>query len=209
MGQDPVAQGFAKSLSRPGGNVTGVATLAGDITAKRIELTKALVPGLSRVGIVLSPNVGNPVFMRESENAAQALKIQVLFAEAAGPEEIEARVAQLVQSGVGAIYFTPSTFLSAHSERVVAAVAKYRVTAVYGNERYVNAGGMVVHSPSTKKSFVRAAGYVDRILKGARAGDLPFEQTSDYELVINLKTARALGIQVPQTILVRADRVIE
>jgi ABC-type uncharacterized transport system substrate-binding protein len=208
-GSDPVALGFAASLSRPGGNITGVSVLTVGLAGKRMELLKELTPRLSRVGVLLAPNVANPVNTRESEAAARALNVQVHFAEVRTADEIERRIAELLQAGAGAIHVTPSTLLSSHSARVVAAVAKHRVPAVYGHERYVEAGGLITYSPSVTRAFARAAGYVDRILKGARPGELAIEQVSDIELVLNLKTARALGLKVPSAILARADRVIE
>jgi len=209
IGADPVASGLAASWSRPGGNVTGVATLGVGLVGKRIELLKELIPGLSRVGILLALNVGNPVMRRDSEAAAHALNLQSHFGEARGAEDIEGAIARLVKAKVGAIYVTGSTMLASHSARVVAAIAKHRIPAVYAVERYTDAGGLMIYSPSIKKAFVRVATYVDRILKGARAAELPIEQTSDVELVINLKTAKALGIRIPQSILQRADRAIE
>lgn len=209
MGQDPVAFGLASSLSRPGGNVTGIATLTADLSGKRIQLVKELVPGLERVGILLAANVGNPVFMRESEAAARTLHLQAHFAEVAAAGDIESRIADLAQARVGAIYVSPSSVLASHGARIVATVAKHRIPTVYGAERHAAAGGLVTLTASTRKSFARLAGYVDRILKGARAAELPIEQTSDLELVVNLKTAKALGINIPPSILLRADRVIQ
>jgi len=161
------------------------------------------------VGILLTPNIGNPIEARESEAAARALKLQPYFDEVHAPGDIERAIAGLAKSRVGAIYMSGSTMLASHAARVAAIVAKNRIPAVYANERFVDAGGLMVYSGSTKKNFVRVADYVDRILKGARAGDLPIEQTSDVELVINLKTAKALGIKIPQSILQRADRAID
>jgi putative ABC transport system substrate-binding protein len=208
MGADPVARGLAASLSRPGGNVTGFATLTLGLIGKRIELLKELVPGLSRVGILLTPNVGNPIEARESEAAARALNLQPHFGEAHAAGDIERAIAELAKSRVGAVHMSGS-MLAAHAARVAAIVAKNRIPAVYASERFVDAGGLMVYSTSINKSFVRVAGYVDRILKGARAGELPIEQTKDIELVINLKTAKALGLKIPRSILLRADRVIE
>jgi putative ABC transport system substrate-binding protein len=209
MGADPVARGLAASLSRPGGNVTGIATLTVGLIGKRIELLKELVPGLSRVGILLTPNVGNPVEARESEAAARALNLQPHFGEAHAPGDIERAIVELAKSRVGAVYMSGSTMLASHAARVAAIVAKSRIPAVYANERFVDAGGLMVYSPNITKAFGRIADYVDRILKGARAGELPIEQASEVELVINLKTAKALGLRIPQTILQRADRAID
>ena len=208
-GQDPVKLGVAKSLSRPGGNVTGIATRTADLTAKRMELMKELVPDLSRLGVVLAKNVGNPNFIRESEAAAKRLNLHVQFVEVDTAEEIEERLAELARSRVNAIAVAPSTLLSSHSARMVTAVGKHRIPAVYGNERYADAGGLVTYSTSINKSIARMTRYVDRILRGASAGELPIEQVSDLELIVNLKAAKILGIKVPQSMLLRADRVIQ
>lgn len=210
IGSDPVATGLVASLARPGGNLTGVATLTTGLNGKRIELLKELNPGLSSVGVLLAPNVANPVNMRESEAAAQALKLQMHFAQVRAPEDFEGAIVELARTRVGAVYVGPSTMLASHSARLVEIVAKHRIPAVYSHERFVDAGALMSYSGSVRKAFVRVAGYVDRILKGARAGELAIEQTSDLvELTVNLKTAKALGITIPQSILVRADRVIE
>lgn len=208
-GSDPVALGFAASLSRPGGNITGVSTRTVGLAGKRIELLKELVPGLTRVGVLLAPNVANPVNTRESEAAARMLNLQVHFVEVRNIDEIESRVAELLQARVDAISVTAATLLSSHSPRVVAAIAKHRLPAVYSSERYAESGGLMTYSASVTRAFVRAAGYIDRILKGARPGGLAIDQLGEVELTVNLKAARALGIKIPQALLVRADRVIE
>jgi len=210
MGADPVARGLAASLSRPGGNVTGVTTLTGGLIGKGIELLKQLVPGLARVGVLLGSGAANySLNVRQAETAARTLKLEPHIRGVHAPEEIEGAVAALAKSRVGAVYVVGSTMLASHSDRVVAAIAKHRIPAAYPSERYTEAGGLMVYAPSVKKAFVRAAGYVDRILKGSRAAEMPIEQTSDLELVINLKTAKALGLRIPQAILQRADRAIE
>jgi putative tryptophan/tyrosine transport system substrate-binding protein len=208
-GMDPVASGLANSLSRPGGNLTGIVNAAIFLNEKRIELLKELSPGLSSFGVVLTPNAGNPIFVRDSETAARALKLQVHFGQANKPEEVDGVIAQLAKMRVGALYIAPSSMLQAHSERIVATVAKHRLLAVYSSERYADTGGLIIYSSNAKKLFVRAAGYVDRILKGARPGEMAIEQVSEVDLTVNLKTAKALGIKIPQSIMVRADRVIE
>jgi putative ABC transport system substrate-binding protein len=209
LGVNPVALGVATSLSRPGKNVTGIATLTADVSGKRIQLAKELMPGLSRIGIVLAQNVGNPTYMRESEAAAAKLNLEVYFVEVASPGDLEGRIAELARAQVGAVYLTPSSILTTQSARIVAIMAKHRLPTVYGGVRFVDDGGLIVLTANFRKTVVRMAGYVDQILKGARAGDLPIEQTMDLELTVNLKTAKTLGIKVPQSILVRADRVIE
>jgi len=209
VGVDPVASGLVRSLSSPGGNVTGVLNTTLALNAKRIELLKELVPGLSSFGVVLASNVGNPTNVRDSEAAARALNMQVHFAQARGPDDIDAAISELAKARVGALYVAPSSMLQARSARVVEAVAKHGLPAVYGAEQYIDTGALMIYGGNFKKTVVRVASYVDRILKGARPGELAIEQISAMELVVNLKTARKLGITVPPSILVRADRVIE
>jgi len=209
VGVDPVASGLVRSLSSPGGNVTGVLNTTVALNAKRIELLKELVPGLSSFGVVLASNVGNPINVRDSETAARALNMQVHFAQARGPDDIDAAISELAKARVGALYVAPSSMLQARSARVVEAVAKHGLPAVYGAEQYIDAGALMIYGGNFKKTVVRVASYVDRILKGAPPGELAIEQISAMELVVNLKTARKLGITIPPSILVRADRVIE
>jgi len=209
VGVDPVSAGLVPSLSRPGGNLTGVATMATALNQKRVELLKALRPTATRVGVVLAPNVANPIYKRESEMAARALGVQIYFAEAQNTEELDRVIGELAKARIDAIYIAPASVFQVRSADVVQVVAKYRLPAVYANERYVDAGALMVYAPSIKKAFIRAASYVDRILKGARPGEMAIEQLSDVELAINLKTAKSLHITVPQSLLVRADRVIQ
>jgi putative ABC transport system substrate-binding protein len=209
LGVDPVANGLAASLARPGGNLTGVVNTSTGLNAKRIELLKELNPTLSSFGVVLAPNVAKSANMRDSEAAARALKLQVHFGQANKPEDLDAVVAELAKRRVGALYIAGSTMLQAQSAHVVEVIAKHRLPAVYISERYVDAGGLMIYGSSARKSYVRAASYVDRILKGARPAEMAIEQVSEVELTVNLRTAKALGIKVPQSILVRADRVIE
>lgn len=209
VGVDPVAAGLVPSLSRPGGNLTGIATMATALNQKRIELLRELNPGASRVGVVLAPNVANPIYRRESETAARSLGLEIRFGEARKPEELDSTIAELARARIDALYIAPASVFQVHSAYVAEVVARYRLPAVYANERYVDAGALMVYAPSIKKAFMRAASYVDLILKGTRPGEMAIEQVSDVELTINLKTAKALGIKVPQSLLVRADRVIE
>ena len=209
IGADPVAQGLAGSLSRPGGNVTGIWMYSSELVGKRIELLKELNPATIRVGILFAPGSAIRPSLDEADTAARTLKIQALRMEVRSADDIEAAVASLAASRVDAICATASSLLASHSARVVAAVAKQRIPAIYANERFTAAGGLMVYGPSQAKAFLRAATHVDSILKGARAAEMPIEQARDVELAVNLKTAKALGIKVPQSILVRADQVIE
>lgn len=210
IGGDPVASGFAASLSRPGGNITGITTIQVGLNAKRIQLLKELLPKLDRVGILLVSDAASlAINVRESEAAAKELNLGMQVGELRSLDDIDTALAQLKKSKVGAVYVPGSTMLAAHGERITAAMSAYRLPAVYANDRFADAGGLMVYSASTAKSFARLAGYVDRVLKGALPADLAIEQASDVDLVVNLKAAKALGITVPQSILVRADRVFE
>jgi putative ABC transport system substrate-binding protein len=210
IGGDPVASGLVASLSRPGGNVTGITTVQVGLNAKRIELLKELLPRLARIGVLLQPETASfSLNVGESEAAAQALGLQIQVGEVRALEQVDSVMDEFGKARVGAIYVPGSTMLAAHAERVTAAVAGRRLPAMYANDRFVAAGGLMVYSASTGKSFARLAGYIDRVLKGTRPADLAIEQANDVDLIINLRTAKALGITVPQTILVRADRVID
>jgi putative ABC transport system substrate-binding protein len=210
IGGDPVASGFAASLARPGGNVTGITTVQVGLNAKRLELLKELLPGASSTALLLqSGAASSPINIRESEPAAKSLNLKMQVVELGSLDDIDGAVAKLRKSGVDAVYVPGSTMLAAHGERLVAAFTKHRLPAVFANDQFTDAGGLLVYSASTGKSFARLAGYVDRVLKGTRPADLAIEQASDVDLVVNLRTAAALGLKVPQSILVRADRVIE
>ena len=209
MGADPVARGLAASLSRPGGNVTGVTMLTGGLIGKGIELLRELRPGLRRVGVLLGSGAANyQINVREANAAARSLKLEVQLGAVDKPEEIEASIAALSKAGAGAICVVGSSILTARAGPVTAAIARHRLPAVYFAERYTETGGLLVYTPSAKKALVQAAGYVDRILRGARPAEMPIEQASDLELVINLKTAKEQGVRIPQSILQRADRAI-
>ena len=209
FGGDPVSAGWVKSLAQPGGNVTGIVTLSVGLNAKRLELLKELHPRMTRLGILYAPGSAVQASLRDSQQAAEKLKLKVTLSVARTPEEIEVAVDALEKAKVEAIYVGPSTQLASHSARVVAAVEKARLPAIYGVDRYIAASGLMVYGPSVQKTFVRLGDYVDRILRGARPAHMPVEQVSDVDLVINLKAAQALGIRFPHSILQRADRAIE
>jgi putative ABC transport system substrate-binding protein len=210
MGSDPVASGVAASLSHPGGSVTGVTTLVAGLKEKTIDLLRELVPGLSQLGYLLAVGAARYALnIRDVEAAAKEMKLRLHAIDLTSPDQIENAVASLAKARVGAVFVEGNTLLSANAARIVAAIDRHRLPAAYTVERYVGAGGLMVYGPSTRKAFVRAATYVERILKGAKPGDLPFEQMRDLELIVNLKTARAQGLKVPQPILLRAERVIE
>ena len=212
IGVDPVKLGVAASLSRPGGNVTGLTNLSHGLIGKRLELLREVSPGLSSVGVLTasgSASEGRLQAVRETETAAAALKLKLHFAQIYTPEDIEAGAADLAKAGVRAVYVAQGTFLVAQSERIVRALAEHRLIAVYAADRFVEDGGLMAYAQGARKSFTRLAWYVDRLLKGGNPADMPIEQLTDVELVINLKTAQTLGVKMPQSVLQRADRAIQ
>jgi putative ABC transport system substrate-binding protein len=209
IGLDPVTAGLAASLSRPGGNFTGYWNHQQGFNAKRVEILTQLVPGIPRIGLLYAPGSTVEGIVGEAERAAKALRVEMVTAAARSADEIEAAIAKLVKERARGILVGSSSLLGVNSPRVVQGIAKHKLPAVYAHERSIDAGGLLVYAQSNRKAMVRVAHYVDRMLKGSRPADLPIEQASDVELVINLKTARALGITIPQAILQRADRAIE
>ena len=210
---DPVGSGLIASLARPGGNITGVTTLATGLVAKRLELLKALLSGSARVAVLWQPDVfGERTvrdMMEETQIAGRALGLQLQFVEARRPDDIERAFSGMREARVGGLLVFPSPMLFEARRNLVAHAAKSRLPAVYGWREAVVAGGLMSYSTNYREMYRRAATYVDKILKGAKPGDLPVEQPSKFELVINLKTAKALKLTIPPSVLGRADEVIE
>jgi putative ABC transport system substrate-binding protein len=209
-GSDLVKAGLAASLARPGGNVTGVSNLSLDLAGKRVQLMQELVRGMSRLGLLFAPesSVG-AANLRETEDAARTLGLQTLVTVMRKPEDAEEAIAKLVQWRAEALLVVPSTMLSAQSERIAGLATKHRLPAAAGSTRFAEAGGTLSYGPDPRGEFVKAAAYAHRILTGAKAGDLPIDRASRFELVVNLRTAKAIGLSIPQSILLRASRVIE
>jgi putative ABC transport system substrate-binding protein len=210
---DPVGVGLVASLSRPGGNVTGLSTISAELSAKRLELLREIVPSLSRAAIVWADL--NPAFLltvQQSKIAAQSLgvSLQVVGVHAAGGFEkaVRAVVAERVQGLIVAVG-AGGSFLGSDLTETTAILARRQLPAAYAEKEFVQAGGLVSYGPNYIDLFRRAATYTDKILKGAQPADLPVEQPTKFELAINLKTAKALGLDIPATLLVRADEVIE
>ena len=209
---DPVALGLVQSLSRPGGNITGLTTFVpGDFVAKQIEILRELVPSASKIAILANP--GNPmhrlVLAEEVPRTARNLGIAMPVVEATTAEELDIAFASAAAQRADAIVVFGDTLALRQAPRVVALAAEHRLPAMYLFRQFTNVGGLIIYGPDLPDLFRRAGGYVDKILKGTKPADLPVEQPTKFELVINMKTAKALGLTVPPSLLVRADEVIE
>jgi putative ABC transport system substrate-binding protein len=208
---DPVGEGFVGSLARPGGNITGLTFNVGsEIIGKHLQLLKDALPKVSRVAVLFIP--GPPiseVFLKETQVAAQALAIKPKVVEVHGSAELEQAFAVATRERADALLVLPYPLTYVEARRIVNLAAKSRLPAVYPFREAVEAGGFMAYGASAPDMFRRAAGYVDKILKGARPADLPIQQPTKFELVINLKTAKALGLTIPPSLLLRADQVIE
>ena len=205
---DPVAAKVVTSLARPGGNITGFAGIHADLMGKRLELLKELVPGLSRVAVLAhAMNPGNMEYLRQARLAAPALGLQLQLVTVHAASEFERAFGEM--QGAAALIQLDDVVFTSHRRRVVELAANKRLPVVYGFREFVDAGGLVAYGADLPDQYRRAATYVDKILRGAHPADLPVQQPTKLELVINLKTAKALGLDVPPTLLARADEVIE
>jgi len=207
---DPVGSGFVASLARPGGNITGLATLSPELSGKQLELLKEIVPKLSRVAVFgASTGTTNAQNLRETELAAGALGIKLQYLDVLNPKDIETAFRAASKGRAEAVLVLGSPVLNSQRTQVVELAAKNRLPAVYGQPEFMDAGGLMFYGASTTEMFRRAATYVDKILKGRKPADLPVEQPIKFELVINLKAAKQIGLTIPQSVLYRADRVIK
>jgi putative ABC transport system substrate-binding protein len=208
---DPVGTGFVASLARPGGNVTGMSRMSGELSAKRLELLREAVPHLSRVAVIWNPDVRGAVLdFKELEEPARSMRVQLQSVEVSRADDLARAFSAILNARAEAlIVITPNPVTFASQGQLVSFAQRHRLPSIYGVQEYVEAGGLAAYGPSNAAAFRRAAFFVDRILKGARPGDLPVEQPTKFELVINLKTAKALGLTIPQSLLIRADQVIE
>jgi putative ABC transport system substrate-binding protein len=207
-GGDPVAAGVAESLAHPGRNVTGVVHILTEVSAKRLQLLKEAFPAISRVAALWNP-AGLPYHIRATEDAARLLAVQLLSIKITTPDQIAAGFEAAVEGGAEGLTILPDATLWNERAQVVALAAQRGFPAIYPERSYAEEGGLLTYGPSVTGSFRRAAWYVDKILQGAKPGDLPIEQPTKFELVVNLRTAKALGLTVPPSILARADEVIE
>jgi putative ABC transport system substrate-binding protein len=207
---DPVGLGLVTSLARPGGNVTGISALASEYAAKSLQLLKEAAPRTSRAGVL--GHVANPtyaIYRRQLEPAGRVLRIAIDFGPVSAPADVEAALSALQRRGANAFLVMHQPFTFEHREHIVKVVARLRLPAMYGTREAVEVGGFMSYAASVADTHRRAATFVDKILKGAKPADLPVEQPTKFEFVINLKTAKALGLTIPQSLLRRADEAIQ
>jgi putative ABC transport system substrate-binding protein len=205
---DAVTAGVVSSLAHPGGNVTGSSFLNTELSAKRLEILHETLPDIRRIAVLWDSNTPRS-WEEATEEAGRTLGVELQVLEVAGPDAFESAFEAAVTARAEALDVLTSAFFNAHMEKLLELAAKYRLPAMYSFDGSVHAGGLISYGPSLIDLYRRAATYVDKILKGAKPGDLPVEQPTRFELVINLKIAKALGLTIPPAILARADEVIE
>jgi ABC-type uncharacterized transport system substrate-binding protein len=207
---DPEGSGLVASLARPGANITGTSSMTAEIVGKQLELLKETLPRISRVAALWNP--ANPIFQaiqrKEAENAARALGVELQIVEARRSDEIDRAFGALSRARARALIILNDPVFTAERKRIAELAAKYRISSVSGTLEYPEAGGLMAYGPSFPEMYKRAATYVDKILKGAKSADLPVERPTKFELVINLKTAKQIGLTIPPNVLARADKVI-
>jgi putative ABC transport system substrate-binding protein len=209
-GTNAVAQGFVGSLARPGGNITGIAGLGVEVSGKRLELLKEVVPTLSRIAALYNAaNTAGAPFLQATQAAAQALGVELHVLEVRTSDEFEGAFAAATRGRAEALIVMPDAFLADHLTRIVDLAQRHQLPGMYPDREYVEAGGLMVYNALIADRNHRAAAYVDKILKGAKPADLPVEQPTKFTLVINLKAAKAIGLTIPPTLLFQADEVIK
>jgi putative tryptophan/tyrosine transport system substrate-binding protein len=207
---DPIDSGLVPALARPGGNLTGLTTQSRELAAKRLELLFTAVPGAKRVGVLWDPNFPpDGPQLKEIEGAAPILKLELIPAEVRGPDELEPALRAMAEQRADALIVLPAGIFDANSRRLADLTTKARLPTMFQRRELVEAGGLMSYGPDYADMYRRAAAYADKILKGASPADIPIEQPTKFELVINLKTANALGLSLPYTLLGLADEVIE
>jgi putative ABC transport system substrate-binding protein len=210
IGDDPVAEGLVASLARPGGNVTGSSNLAVDLNPKRLELLRELLPQAGRIALLVDPrNPNNPRVMREMQEAARAKGVRLHILKASSETEIDAAFVSLAERPADAVFVDTDGYFLTLREQIVSLAARHAVPAIYAYREFSMAGGLISYGQSITAAFRQNGIYTGGILKGAKPADLPVLQPTTFELVLNLKTAKALGLTIPPSILARADEVIE
>jgi ABC-type uncharacterized transport system substrate-binding protein len=209
INQDPVAVGLVDSLAHPGGNITGISRLTRELSGKRLELLKEMIPGIARVGILWDANDKSQV-TKDYETAARALKLQLHALKVRGPNlDLEGAFQSAAKERVSALIIIRDAIFLDYAKQIADLAIKHRLPSICEGSEFIDAGGLVSYSPNVAESSKRAAYYVDKILKGAKPGDLPIEQPTQFDLVINMKTAKAIGFAIPKDMLLRAHKVIE
>ena len=207
---DPVGNGFVVSLARPGGNVTGLSTLYPEISGKQLELLKEIVPKLSRLAVLgNSTHPGNAQALKETKLATEALTVKLQYLDIRDAKDIETAFRAASKGRADGVLVLENAVLTSHRKQLVDLAVKNRLPAIYPQTEYMEAGGLMYYGANTADLFRRSATYVDKILKGAKPADLPVEQPRKFELIINLKTAKQIGLTIPPNVLVRADKVIK
>ena len=207
---DPVDSGFVKTLARPGGNITGLSNLNADISPKLLEMLLSMVPKLSRVAVLVNPsNPSNTTVLKNIQVAAQKVKVKVLPVEARTPQEIEKAFSAMAREKAGAVIVPRESLFISQLRPIAELAARHRLPSISMLLEYADAGGLMGYGSNATDIYRRAATYVDKILKGAKPGDLPVEQPTKFELIINGRVAKALGLKIPQSLLISADKVIE
>ena len=209
-GGDPVASGLGESLARPGGNITGLSQMTPELAGKRLELLTEMVPKLSRVAVLWNPqSVGSPLTWKEIQLPARQLGLQLHSLEVRSPDDFDQAFEHATRARAGALFIMGAPLIGTNLKRIVDLAAKSRLPSIFHISEFADLGGLAAYGPDRADLFRRAATFVDKILKGAKPGDLPVEQPTRFELVVNMKTAKALGLTIPQSVLFRADRFIE
>jgi putative ABC transport system substrate-binding protein len=207
---DPVGSGLVASLAKPGKNVTGLSTLGPELVGKRLQLLKEAVPGISRVAVLSNPtDTTQALVLREAQVAARSLKVHLQVLEARAPSDFASAFSAMTKERAGGVMIFSSSMFFAERTRIAELAARSRLPAIYSLKDYAEAGGLMAYGVNLGESFRRAATYVDKILKGAKPADLPVEQPTKFDFFINLKTAKALGLTIPPSLLGRADEVIQ
>jgi len=207
---DPVGEGLATSLARPGGNITGITSSNAELSLKYYELLSASVPKISRIGVLLTTTNGtHPQQLKNVEAAIQPKGIAIVSSDVRKADELEAAVARLASEKVHGVIILADGLFVQHARRLAALTLRHRLATIYGTSEYPFAGGMMSYGPDITENYRRAAVYVDKILKGAKPADLPIEQPTRFELTINMRTVKALGLQIPPSLLLRAERVLQ
>jgi putative ABC transport system substrate-binding protein len=207
---DPLGVGLVMSLARPGGNITGTSTINSELTSKRLGLLKESVATVSRVAFLHNPSdASNVIFLKQLQTSARGMGLTIRLSEVRDPTDFDRAFSAMAREGVNGLMVAAGTLTSTHRKRIVDLASKSRIPAMYGERSFVEVGGLMSYAANFVEQYRRAAVYVDKVLKGTKPADIPVEQPTKFELVINLKTAKQIGLTIPQSVLYQADKVIK